>query len=1163
MLISTLNVNGFRDTIKRAKVFELINLKKIDILFLQETYLCCNSDVNNVKKQWKGKSFWSYSKSLHSSGTAILISANLDCKVDNYHFDLNGYLVVLDVSIKGLKLRLISVYAPVNSVDRKQLFYSIQPYLVSNRSIIFAGDFNCIENISMDKSGGNEFLRDKTADILTSYKNDFQLIDIFRHLYPNIKDYTWWSSNGTIKERLDRIYMSKSIDKFAIAVNHDKYLISDHAVVTLSMADEAFQNNLNLGEGYWKCNTSILYKPDFIPSFLELWDELQLVRPNFDTSITWWEHCKGAFKELIIHKSKIHANIFNKNLRQLHEKLAMYKDFEKVQPDRFKAEIESVQHQIDSMLQQKVYGTIIRSKAQILDNNEKPTGYFLRKEQARAHAKTISKLTTENGDITDSKGILSECRSFYSDLYAEKHVDNDLIEYFLSDVPQLEEKDKDLCDGCITYDECVLALSQMANGKSPGLDGLPKEFYIKVFPIIGNQYVNMVNDCFTQNILAPSQRHGLITLICKDPDNSEKLTNWRPISLLNVDYKIISKVLTNRLSKVIGKIIHIDQTCAVSGRSILDNVHLLRNIIDYVDQKELPCAFISLDQSKAFDRVSHTYLFRVLQSYGFGDNFISWVKLLYNDISSSVIVNGFISDPFNIQCSVRQGCGLSPLLYVLSIEPFAIKIRNDNHIKGLSLPGTNTESRLSQYADDTTCIITTITSASRILFISELYSGASGALLNKSKSKAMWLGKWKNKADDPFGLNWVTSIKICGAVFSNNNMLEANWDKIINKMSSSVNLYKSRVVSVFGKAVIANISLCSKLWYLASAINISQQQIQHFVKVIFSFIWNGKMERVSRLTLYLSREEGGIGVTHIESKIKALRVKHILQLLYGDYAKWHSLAIYWIGHSIGKYKSEYASNLIPHSSVKTSFYDCCLKCLQEYISLSPPQLQDTSTKHIYNKFLHSVTKSHTPKVLELYPGADLQMAWFANLSDFLGPRQKDITWKILHNVMSVGVYLHKIGIARSVVCPYCQMTESIVHAFYECPQVINLWSQLATFIRSYVCIPHNSLLSNTGGFSDKVAVFNLFPKNFLLTSEGQVCLLFISLLRQVIWVHRCKSVYENKVSSTESIFHCFLGYLRERIRVDYFRMSRAEFDIFWYKYSALVTVMDDKLTFLF
>ena len=113
---------------------------------------------------------------------------------------------------------------------------------------------------------------------------------------------------------------------------------------------------------------------------------------------------------------------------------------------------------------------------------------------------------------------------------------------------------------------------------------------------------------------------------------------------------------------VLPKIINPDQTCAIKGRSITDNVHLLRNIVDYVNMKNSYCALISLDQTKAFDRVNHVFLFRVLSAFGFGPSFIKWVRLLYTDCSSQVLVNGFLSEQFPISRSVRQGCGLSLII---------------------------------------------------------------------------------------------------------------------------------------------------------------------------------------------------------------------------------------------------------------------------------------------------------------------------------------------------------------------------------------------------------------------------------------------------------------------------------------------------------------------
>jgi hypothetical protein len=132
-----------------------------------------------------------------------------------------------------------------------------------------------------------------------------------------------------------------------------------------------------------------------------------------------------------------------------------------------------------------------------------------------------------------------------------------------------------------------------------------------------------------------------------------------------------------RLGKVIDKIVNIDQTCSVKGRSIPDTIHLLRNIIDYCNKRNFGCMLINLDQSKAFDRVSHEFLFSILHAFGFGPDCIMWVKVLYTSYQSRVEVNGNLTDPFAVTRGVRQGCSLSPLLYVLCIEAFATKIHLD------------------------------------------------------------------------------------------------------------------------------------------------------------------------------------------------------------------------------------------------------------------------------------------------------------------------------------------------------------------------------------------------------------------------------------------------------------------------------------------------------
>ena len=152
--------------------------------------------------------------------------------------------------------------------------------------------------------------------------------------------------------------------------------------------------------------------------------------------------------------------------------------------------------------------------------------------------------------------------------------------------------------------------------------------------------------------------------------------------------KFCQRSFCSRLGKVLPDLICPFQTCGVRGRSIHDNIRLLRDSVAFVDEKNLDSLVISLDQSKAFDRVNWSFLFRVLERFGFGPKFIHWINILYTDIFSKILINGHLSDPFLLSKGVRQGCPLSPLLYVLFIEPFVVSIMKDSRIGGLIVPGS-------------------------------------------------------------------------------------------------------------------------------------------------------------------------------------------------------------------------------------------------------------------------------------------------------------------------------------------------------------------------------------------------------------------------------------------------------------------------------------------
>lgn len=286
-------------------------------------------------------------------------------------------------------------------------------------------------------------------------------------------------------------------------------------------------------------------------------------------------------------------------------------------------------------------------------------------------------------------------------------------------------------------------LKRMSKGKVPGVDGLLVEFYVRFFNILGPYLVEMVWKMLENKNIRGSMATGVITLLYKKAEKSD-IANYRPFNMLTVDYKIIAKILADRLKKALPHVVHVDQTCGEEGRSIKWNLQLVRDVILWAEDRELPLMLVSLDQAKAFDRVNRWFLFKVMERMGFGEVFIGWIRTLYTGASCMVQVNGKLGQSFEVKEGVRQGCPLSPLLFILYIYTEAI--RAEKRIKGFVIPGAKgAVFKLSQYADDTTLLLTSDKCLERALYLFEEFSLASGGSLNFSKSAVKFFGRFKQR----------------------------------------------------------------------------------------------------------------------------------------------------------------------------------------------------------------------------------------------------------------------------------------------------------------------------------------------------------------------------------------------------------------------------------
>lgn len=242
-------------------------------------------------------------------------------------------------------------------------------------------------------------------------------------------------------------------------------------------------------------------------------------------------------------------------------------------------------------------------------------------------------------------------------------------------------------DAPLQQQEIIAAIKSLQSRRSPGPDGLPTEFYAafagKLAPVLATLYA----DSLAKGVLPDSLNQACITLLPKKDKNPLECGSYRPISLLNSDYKILAKALANRLEKVLPNIISSDQTGFIKNKHSFFSIRRLLNIMYTLSQAASEC-LLSMDAEKAFDRVEWEYLFETLQRFGFGSCFLSWVKLLYACPSAMVLTNNHYSKPFRLHRGTRRGCPLSPLLFVLAIEPLAIAIRSNHAIQGISRYGT-------------------------------------------------------------------------------------------------------------------------------------------------------------------------------------------------------------------------------------------------------------------------------------------------------------------------------------------------------------------------------------------------------------------------------------------------------------------------------------------
>ena len=427
-------------------------------------------------------------------------------------------------------------------------------------------------------------------------------------------------------------------------------------------------------------------------------------------------------------------------------------------------------------------------------------------------------------------------------------------------MPCLSKEKQDSCEGVITEKELFQALKSMQNNKSPGNDGLSKEFYENFSEELKKPFMYAIQKSYNIKQLCVSQRQAVIKLVEKKGRDKRFIKNWRPISLLNVDTKLISNVLTERLKNVLPDIISKNQTAYVNNRFISEGGRLINDLLEACDTLNKKGYLVTIDIEKAFDSVNHVFLIAILENFGFGKTFIYWIKILLKNQESCVINGGKTSQYFKLERGTRQGNPISAYLFIIVLEVLFLNIIQNSHIKGIKL--FDKKFIYTAYADDTTFFLQNKNSVKMLLEAFHAFSFFSGLKPNKSKCEIARTGLLKRVNVALCGMECVNlekdTIKILGIHYSYNQALEndQNFTDQIIKIENVLKSWRSRSLNLEGKITVFKSLALSKIIYLALVKTIPNTTVEELNKIPKNFIWNNSKPKIKNCTLSGSYLDG-------------------------------------------------------------------------------------------------------------------------------------------------------------------------------------------------------------------------------------------------------------------------------------------------------------------
>jgi hypothetical protein len=894
--ILTWNVRGLNEGKKRLKIRNLLSKWKVDIACFQETKLQLVSN-QLVQSLWRCPyKEWCHVASNGASGGILLMwDRRVVTKIDEC---LGRYVVACSFRNveDGMIWAFAGVYGPNNNSYRRFLWDELAGMMsLWDLPWCIGGDFNA--TLFHSERSGGAGLRSAALDF-ADFISDQGLMDL-----PLAGGVSTWA-NSRSWSRLDRFLVSPDWEMCFPGLVQRKLLrvCSDHTPILLTKGD------LHFGKRPFKFENMWLKEEGFVDKVRVWWDSFSFEgSPSFILAKKL-QALKGEIKKW---NWEVFGDVGARN-KAWAEELVLLENYEERRglSEEEKERRRGLVADLEASLLQEEICWRQKSRIKWLKEGDKCTKFFHQVANANRRTNCIESLLVNGAPISDPEAISSHIANFYESLFSEPLCWRPRLDNLDFDVLNMDEAVK--LEDPFEEREVREVINSLDRDKAPGPDGFSMAFFQDCWEVVKGDFMAVFEDFHSHGKFVKSINSTFISLIPK-VQGAKELKDFRPISLVGGVYKIVAKVLANRMRRVMDRIISKPQNAFVKGRQILDSVLIANECIDSRLKDGDPGVLCKLDMEKAYDHVNWNFLLYLLRRCGFGEKWCMWIKQCISTARFSVLINGTPSGYFSSSRGVRQGDPLSPFLFVLVMEAFSRMIgalTSRGLISGFSV-GSNDQSRVVVshllFADD--ILVFCGADESQIRHIGALlvcFEAVSGLKVNLFKSDLIPVGSLD-------GVNQLAGLLGCGISslplrylglqLGASFKLKSMWMELEDLMARRLAPWKRMYLSKGGRVALIKSTLSNLPTYMLSLYPIPAQVAMRIEKIQRDFLWGGLNDEVKLHLVEWDKvcsplDEGGLGIRNIRRFNQALLGKWLWRFAHEEGAWWKSVLV-------AKYGSEW------------------------------------------------------------------------------------------------------------------------------------------------------------------------------------------------------------------------------------------------------------------